>query len=183
VNRSEELNWEREYYDKYTPLIDNPSLTDEPKREQLITCPCGARYRIYINCNTPVCSPKDLEDLKINCGNCKRHISEWVMIAGHSADIFNASIGRLYSGFYEKMDGIKIPVWECNKCDWQGDKPLIHPGVCDGNVVDIIDIMCPKCVKGEPKLKGSRKEIDKWWDDWHKKAEQNVKLEKGKGDQ
>jgi len=61
--------------------------------------------------------------------------------------------------------------WKCNICGWQGDKPLIHPGVCSGKIVDILDIMCPKCMKGDPILEGSRKEKDKWWDDWYKNYE------------
>lgn len=58
--------------------------------------------------------------------------------------------------------------WKCYKCPWLGDEPLICTGECDGKVVDIIDIMCPKC-NGKVRLGGSVEEISKWWDDWYEK--------------
>lgn len=61
--------------------------------------------------------------------------------------------------------------WKCNKCNWTGDKPIICPGLSGGVVVNIIDILCPSCTGGEPRLQGTEEEKDKWWNNWYSKME------------
>lgn len=57
--------------------------------------------------------------------------------------------------------------WKCAKCGWEGDLPLIVPGMCGLTVVDIIDILCPNVgCSGDPVLIGTYEEKEKWWDDW-----------------
>lgn len=68
------------------------------------------------------------------------------------------------------FDDIIKPIgpWKCLECDWFGEEPLIYPGECGGQVVDILDIMCPEC-SGKVMICGSHEEVNKWWDDWYEK--------------
>lgn len=61
--------------------------------------------------------------------------------------------------------------WVCKRCGWQGDEPTICPAMSGGKVVDIIDIMCPNCPAGEPRLEGTQEEKDKWWNNYYDQQE------------
>lgn len=60
--------------------------------------------------------------------------------------------------------------WICNECGWYGDEPLIATHSSGGEVVDIEDIMCPKCAASdEPFFSGTEKQRGEWWDAWWNK--------------
>ena len=61
-------------------------------------------------------------------------------------------------------------MWKCTACSWEGDLPIIAPGMSGGRVVDIIDIMCPNC-NNSPRHIGTHEEKNAWWDSWYKKVE------------
>lgn len=81
-----------EEFKKLYPLKSNPCFDEnEPICEQLILCRCGAQYRVLVNGNPPI-ADAFMKELDICCGNCGLHASEAVMVSGHSAGVFNASI-------------------------------------------------------------------------------------------
>ena len=80
-----------EWYCERFPLYGNTLLDpDMPNAEVLVTCQCGAQYRLVVNGEGPI--PKGALSLPIYCHNCARHISEAVIISGHSAGVFNAML-------------------------------------------------------------------------------------------
>ena len=66
--------------------------------------------------------------------------------------------------------GGTVGKWRCNRCRWGGDEPLVCPATCNGEVVDIIDVMCPRCTDGEPRFTGTSEERNAWWDAYYERS-------------
>jgi len=78
----------------YGPLYDNPQLQDADDFTQiLISCLCGARYRINIK---GIGSIPSMPPDEIVCRNCGSKANEQ-SIVGCSAGLFNAALFRCQS--------------------------------------------------------------------------------------
>jgi hypothetical protein len=90
-----------EWYDREfmcVPLYRNPTLDfDAPFNEVLIDCRCGARFRILVNCERPICSFEELgQRITAQCGNCHTYVQAALAFHQHSAGTFNVSVRRFY---------------------------------------------------------------------------------------
>ena len=73
------------------PLYNNPELNRSGKYvEMLISCRCGAKYRIFVNGDTPIVPVPGGIECK-NCGELAKNQT----ISGHSAGVFNATARRI----------------------------------------------------------------------------------------
>ena len=87
MNREEVYNQFVETY----PLYENPQLNEEEEmREMLISCMCGAGYRIIANGCIPIVTISN----NITCKNCGKPAKNQI-ISGHSGGIFNATIRKI----------------------------------------------------------------------------------------
>jgi len=59
-------------------------------------------------------------------------------------------------------------LWECSKCKYHGDTITVCPGICGGEIVDILDYWCPHCGNDKIQFLGTQEEKDKWWDAYWK---------------
>jgi len=72
---------------------NNPHLeTGGDICEQLIFCPCLEHYLVYVNGKIPI---SDTIMVDIFCPHCEQPAANFLVISGHSAGIFNASVSRL----------------------------------------------------------------------------------------
>lgn len=73
------------------------------------------------------------------------------------------------------MDSTKA-FWRCESCGYEGDNALIVPATWNGEVVDIIDVMCPakNCFSGKIKLVGTKEQVNEWWDAYYKRFNEVV---------
>ena len=71
-------------------LIENPLLDEsQPKVEQLVSCQCGADYRVLVNGKSPIA---DTKMQNIHCPNCHTDACNYLILSGHSSGRLNASI-------------------------------------------------------------------------------------------
>lgn len=59
--------------------------------------------------------------------------------------------------------------WRCERCGYEGQGALIVPATWNGEIVDIIDIMCPMsgCCSSNIKLVGTPEQVNEWWNDYY----------------
>ena len=75
------------------PLVENGvSQDDDDSHEVLVLCQCKKQYRLFLRGDAPIPS---VDDAKASCPHCNRGVQEWLMLSGHSAGIFNASLGHV----------------------------------------------------------------------------------------
>ncbi len=88
-------NQMQRHYEQITAGLEtaeNPALKGEwEKREVLVLCECKEQYLVWLNGNTPI---PDYRDLSIVCPHCQRSMEEARSRSGHSAGVFNLSIGK-----------------------------------------------------------------------------------------
>ncbi len=72
---------------------ENPTLDmGSERREVLVLCECDERYLVWLTGNVPIPNHRGLS---IFCPHCQRSIEEMRLLFGHSADVFNASWGKI----------------------------------------------------------------------------------------
>ena len=90
MNYQDMLKLEYEMISANAPEADNPNLDKAlPLVEQLVSCKCFAKYRVWVNGSHPIA---DTKMLGVICPRCGAPASEYTSLSGHSAGCFNASV-------------------------------------------------------------------------------------------
>jgi hypothetical protein len=93
MNYQDMLKLEYKIISANAPEVENPNLNKSlPLVEQLVSCKCFAKYRVWVNGSRPIADTKMLD---IICPRCGTPASEFASLSGHSAGCFNASLHRM----------------------------------------------------------------------------------------
>jgi hypothetical protein len=87
-------DWIYQIYELCAPMVDALCLNAElPTCEVLVVCYCGKEYRTVVNGEGPIPPNEALQG--IQCPHCERSATDWKTLSGHSAGVFNVTIGHL----------------------------------------------------------------------------------------